>query len=177
MVAANGQAVPQRGQRAAGLRSGVAPVTTDRQAMQDLVYRSCSLLDDERYDDWLELLAPGFRYRITAYSPEIRKAMTWLDHDADELRSLFDNLPSHVRVLGTYRRQVGVFEEVSRDGNATGLRSSVVVYHTDLKGASRLFALARYHDTVTAVDGTHLLAAREVRLDTRQLDFGPHVII
>ena len=152
-------------------------MTIDRQAAQDLIYRSCILLDDERYEAWLELLAPGFHYRITAYSEEIQKEMTWLDHDAEELKSLFENLPAHVRVLGTYRRQVGVFEEIGRDQETVKLNSSVIVYHTTPPGASKLFAIARYLDTVSVEDGAYRLAAREVRLETRQLEFGPHVII
>ena len=152
-------------------------VSFDRHAAQDLIYRSCTLLDDERYEEWLELLAPGFRYRITAYSQEIRKEMTWLDHDSGELKTLFENLPTHVRVLGTYRRQVGVFEEIERDEETSRLRSSVVVYHTNPQGASKLFAVARYIDTVVHEGDEARLGAREVRLETRQLEFGPHVII
>ena len=117
------------------------PVNIDRQAAQDLIYRSCILLDDERYEAWLGLLTPGFRYRITAYSEEIRKEMTWLDHDVGELKTLFENLPAHVRVLGTYRRQVGVFEEIGRDDETVRLNSSVVVYHTNPQGASKLYAM------------------------------------
>ena len=152
-------------------------MTADRTAIVDLIYTSCVLLDEKKYEEWMALCTPDFRYMITAYSEEIRKEMTWLYHDADELKSLFENLPAHVRVLGTYRRQVGVFEEIGRDQETVKLNSSVIVYHTIPQGASKLFAIARYLDTVAVEDGVHRLAAREVRLETRQLEFGPHVII
>jgi len=154
----------------------VSPMLLDRHAVQDLVYRSCILLDAARYDDWLELLVPQFRYRIVAYSEEIRKDMVWLDHGPDELKALFKNLTSHVRVLGTFRRQVGVFEETERSDNTIRIASSVVVYHTTPAGASKLFALAHYND-VAVLNGEPRLQERTVHLETRQLDFGPHVIL
>ena len=57
------------------------------------------------------------------------------------------------------------------------MESSMVVYHTDLQGISNLFAVARYVDLID-ITGEHLrLSDREVRLETRLLDFGPHVIL
>ena len=44
-----------------------------KEAVKDSIYRSCLLMDDERWSDWLELCDDGFYYKITAYSPEIRK--------------------------------------------------------------------------------------------------------
>ena len=152
-------------------------MSIDRQAVQDLVYKSCILLDNVRYDEWLALLTPDFRYRIVCYSEEIRKDMVWLDHDPGELKVLFKNLSSHVRVLGTYRRQVGVFEELERSDDTIHINSSVVVYHTTPAGASKLFALARYEDVAAISGGELWMKHRTVRLETRQLDFGPHVII
>ena len=152
-------------------------MSIDRHAVQDLVYQSCILLDATRYDEWLELLAPDFRYRVVAYSEEIRKEMVWLDHDSAELKGLFKNLSSHVRVLGTYRRQVGVFEEVDRNGDTIEINSSVVIYHTTPVGRSKLFALAHYNDVAVTNGEAPRLQRRTVRLETRQLDFGPHVII
>ena len=38
-------------------------------------------LDDKKFNDYLDLCDPAYHYAITAYSPEIRKEMTWLEHD------------------------------------------------------------------------------------------------
>ncbi len=55
--------------------------------------------------------------------------------------------------------------------------TSVIVYHTDLQGASKLFAVTKYLDEVS-VDGDRvLLANREVRMETLQLDIGPSTVI
>ena len=60
-----------------------------RAIAEDLIYGGVSLLDERRWDDWLELTTRDFRYQIGAYSPEIRKEMTWLEHDREGLRTQF----------------------------------------------------------------------------------------
>ena len=142
-----------------------------------LVYRSCRLLDENRFDEWLTLCTPDFHYRITAYSTEIRKEMEWLNHDLELLKTRFDDLPNHVVVKGTYRRHASMCEEVERANGIALMDSSVIVYHTNLSGASRLFAVVRYGDKI-ALDGeTPLLAERVVRMETRSLEFSPTIIL
>ena len=145
--------------------------------LRELIYRSCVLLDCKDYDGWLALCAPTFRYSITAKSPEIRKDMVWLDHDRSELETLFANLHLHVVVPGDYRRHVGMSRETSRSNNRIKMESSVLVFHTTLEGASSLFAIATYRDVIGADGKKALFYAREVRMETRQLPFGPHVIL
>ena len=41
----------------------------DRAAIEELVYASCLLLDEHKYNDYLALCDDGFRYTITAHSP------------------------------------------------------------------------------------------------------------
>ncbi len=142
-----------------------------------LVYRSCRLLDENRFDEWLALCAPDFHYRITAYSTEIRKEMEWLSHDVELLKTRFDDLPNHVVVKGTYRRHASMCEEVERANGIAKMDSSVVVYHTNLSGASRLFAVVRYGDTIALGGETPLLAERVVRMETRSLEFSPTIIL
>ena len=142
-----------------------------------LVYESCDLLDASEFDQWMQLCVPDFRYRISTYSHEIRKEMLWADYDLVELGNLFKGIPGQLVALGTYRRHVGQCREVERDDRFSKMESSLVVYHTDLQGKSNLFAVARYVDLIDIM-GEHLrLSDREVRLETRLLDFGPHVIL
>lgn len=136
------------------------------------------LLDDEKFNDWLVLCqADGFRYVITAYSPEIRSEMVWLDHDATGLKALFDGLPQHIRVGGSFRRHLGAVISLGVNGDASDFRSSVAVYHTSERGESKLYALATYYDSLVRVKDETRLARRKVHMDTRLVEFGPHVII
>jgi methanesulfonate monooxygenase small subunit len=66
-----------------------------RKEIEELVYRSCLALDERDFKGFLELCDPGFRYKVTAYSPEIRKQMVWLDHDRAGMETLFTQLPRH----------------------------------------------------------------------------------
>ena len=152
-------------------------MNADANRLAALVYKSCDLLDANDYDAWMELCASDFRYRISTYSHEIRKEMLWADYDLAELDTLFKGIPGQLVVLGTYRRHVGQCREVERDDRFSRLESSLVVYHTDLQGSSNLFAVAKYIDIIEIGSDRLLLSDREVRLETRLLDFGPHVIL
>ncbi len=152
----------------------MAPV--NERAIERLVYRSCRCLDDEDFAAYLALCAPGFRYRITAHSPEIRKDMIWLDHDRDGLAALFENLPEHVRRLGRLMRHASVYD-LAMEGRTARVESSLVVIHTGLDGRSSVFAAGRYLDGIETDGEAPLLLSREVRLETRDLGIGSHVPI
>jgi methanesulfonate monooxygenase subunit beta len=140
------------------------------------VSRSCLLLDREEFSAWMALCAPEFRYRMIAYSTDLLRDMCWLDVDHGELEVLFGNLRSHVRVLGTFfRHAAGTFVEQTE----TGARfvTSLSIFHTTLQGETSIFAVCRYFDQIEGGPGSARLVDREVRLDTRLLNFGPHVIL
>ena len=60
-----------------------------REACADVLYRASLALDGADWTGFLNLCAPDFRYQISAYSPEIRRDMIWLDHDRAGLAQLF----------------------------------------------------------------------------------------
>ncbi len=145
-----------------------------RDAVAELIYSSCILLDEERYDDWLDRLChPAFRYTITAYSNEIKRRMTWLDHGTDALRHLCTMIPEHVTYHGRFHRHATLYR-LSETADRAEAISSLVVIHTDLEGESRFYASGRYNDTVDLSGEAPYLLARNVDLDTRVLDFGSH---
>ena len=145
-------------------------------AVRGLIYRSCLRLDEGDLPGWLDLCAPEFRYTITAYSPEIRKEMTWLDHDRDGMEGLFKMLPKHNSDHSPLTRHASVYVvERDEERNEATAITSVVVYRTALDGgATDLFAVGKYFDTVSLEGEAPLLAGRNVRLDTRELGIGSH---
>ena len=141
-----------------------------------MITRSCLLLDDERFDDYLALWSPEGRYRITSWSPDLRKELVLLDLHLADYRQLLANVPNHERMPGTFSRHVtGQLIERPDDGGAVRATSSLLVVHTDLEGVSRLFAAGRYVDDVELAPDGARIASREVRLDTRQLGTGSHI--
>lgn len=145
--------------------------------VRELIYRSCLYLDEGNFEAWLNLCAPRFRYTITAYSPEIRKEMTWLDHDREGMEGLFKMLPKHNSDHSPLTRHASVYlVEYGDDATQASVVTSLAVYKTQLDGGStNLFAIGKYFDTVSLEGETPLLAARNVRLDTRELGIGSHM--
>ena len=149
----------------------------DRIAIEELVYRSCLALDAGDFKGYLALCDDSFRYTVTAHSPEIRKDMIWLDHDKAEMQLLFNNLPRHNSDHSPLARHAIVYTvEVAADGGSASVVSVLQVYKTTLDGgATELFAIGRYLDTVSLEGDAPKLAKRIVRMETRQFGFGYHV--
>lgn len=149
--------------------------TQQRRAVEELVYRSCLALDAGDFKAFLDLCDADFRYTISTYSPEIRRDMVWLDHDRKGMETLFTNLPKHNSDHSPLTRHATVYT-VDLAGQAANAVSALQVFRTQLDGgATELFAVGRFHDTVK-LDGTSpKLARRLVRLETRLLGYGYHV--
>ena len=146
-----------------------------RQAIEELVYRSCLALDGKDYKAFLALCDEDFRYTISTYSPEIRREMVWLDHDRKGMEALFTNLPRHNSDHSPLTRHATVY---TVEANVAGAEvvSAVQVFRTQLDGgATELFAVGRFHDTVKLDGANPKLARRLVRLETRLLGYGYHI--
>jgi methanesulfonate monooxygenase small subunit len=148
-----------------------------RHAIEELVYRSCMALDERDFKGFLDLCDDGFRYTVTAYSPEIRKDMVWLDHDKAGIDTLFKNLPRHNSDHSPITRHATVYtvrvDEASREAQAV---SALQVFRTQLDGgATELFAVGRFHDTIRLGGAAPKLLKRVVRMETRLLGYGYHI--
>jgi methanesulfonate monooxygenase small subunit len=153
---------------------GAEPGASMDQHVRRLIYQSCLLLDANDFAGWLELCAPDFHYTISAYSPEIRKDQTWLDHNLEEMRNLISLLPKHNSDQNPLTRHATVYTiDHDQASNHARAVTSVAIFSTALDGGeSTLFALARYHDIVDR-EGPRL-KRRVVRLETRSLGIGKH---
>jgi methanesulfonate monooxygenase subunit beta len=146
-----------------------------RQAVEELVYRSCLALDAKDYKAFLALCDKDFRYTISTYSPEIRREMVWLDHDRKGMETLFTNLPRHNSDNSPITRHATVYT-VNATGNEANVVSALQVFRTQLDGGStELFAVGRFHDTVKLHGSGPCLLRRTVKLDTRLLGYGYHI--
>src|SRR4030095_1814114 len=70
----------------------VPRMNADRE-IAELVYQSCFLLDEMNFAGYLELCAADFRYRIVAYSPELRKDMVWQDVNREDFKHHVELIP------------------------------------------------------------------------------------
>jgi methanesulfonate monooxygenase small subunit len=148
-----------------------------RHIIEELIYRSCLALDDKDFKGYLNLCDDGFRYTITTHSPEIRKDMTWLDHDKKGMELLFNNLPRHNSDHSPLSRHATVYTvEVDEAAKQAKVVSTIQVFKTSLDGgATELFAIGKYLDTVNLEGASPKLLNRSVKLDTRMLGIGYHI--
>ena len=146
-----------------------------RQKIEELVYRTCLALDEGDFKAFLSLCDEGFRYKVIAYSPEIRKDMVWLDHDRKGMETLFTQLPRHNSDHSPLTRHATVYT-VEMNGTQAEVVSALQVFRTALDGgATELYSVARLVDTIKLDGGTPKLAQRIVKMGTRQLGYGSHI--
>jgi methanesulfonate monooxygenase small subunit len=155
----------------------------DTHLVRDTIYRATVLLDDQKWDRWLELCEPEFHYAIRTFSPEINREVTYLELDRKELESLCKLLPKHNTDHSPLRRHTVVYTVDMEDGGGTAKAVSSVVVHQNLldgtnphvdSGESRLFLVGKYLDVLKLGDGKARFLSREVRLDNRRFDKGSH---
>jgi methanesulfonate monooxygenase small subunit len=167
-----------------------SPVSV-RSIVEELVYRSCLLLDDKDFEGYLGLCHPDFRYTIRAHSPEIRRDMVWMDLDKPGLETLFRNLPRHNSDHAPLTRHATVYtvalddekdeakDEAKDDEKSQAtVVSALQVFRTAPDGGkTELFAVGKIHDTVrvAVATGRATLLTRTIRLDTRLLGIGSHI--
>jgi methanesulfonate monooxygenase small subunit len=142
----------------------------------EFLYRACLMLDARNFKDWLDMCSEEFTYVISAFSPEIRKDMTFLDLDLEGMTTLVKHLPRHNTDQSTFTRHMTVYTvEFDASGAVCNTVSSVAVYRTELDGGTtHLFALGRYHDALKMTPDGWRFTAREIRLETRNLGIGTH---
>lgn len=151
-------------------------MNADKQ-VSELVYRSCLLLDALDFAGYLELCAPDFRYRIVAYSPELKKEMVWQEVTKEEMKHHLELIPKHVRDKSSLSRFPTVYSiTYSEDGKRANALSGMQVYKTRLDGGeTQLFGVCRLHDVIELNAGHPMLLSREVRMETRQLGTGSQI--
>ncbi len=148
-----------------------------RSVVEELVYRSCMLLDDKDFKGYLDLCDPEYHYTVSAHSPEIRKDMIWLDHSKAEMQTLFTNLPRHNSDHSPVTRHATVYTvDVDEQRKEASVVSALQVFKTALDGgATELFGVGKMYDVVRLNGSGAKLLRRTIRLDTRMLGIGYHI--
>ena len=63
------------------------------------------------------LCTEDYQYKVTTYSPELRKEMVWLEQSRTDLGAMFEMLPEHVKPDGRFTRHAQVYR-VAPNGSA-----------------------------------------------------------
>lgn len=145
--------------------------------VRELVYRSCILMNQMDFAGYLGLCAPDFRYKISAYSPELRKDMIWKDYSRQEFAQHLDLVPKHVSDPSALTRMPTVyFISYSDDGKQAKAVSGVQIFKTSPDGgATHLWGIGMLHDVIELETTEPHLLRREVRMETRELGAGSQI--
>jgi len=158
-------------------RSSLVHGWETEQLIRRVLFRASTALDREDFPTFLACCTEDFSYKITAYSPEIRKDMTWFAQDFHGMKEILDTIHKHNRDRTPIVRHWSTQEVAPSDvADTFDVTSTLQVYRTALDGGeTSLYAVGRYLDTVRLSSGQALLVRREVRLDTRMLGVGYHI--
>lgn len=160
-----------------------ADVANVANVVRDTIYRATLLLDDQQWEQWLDLCDDSFHYAIKSFSPEINRDMTYFQGSHKDLATMVKLLPKHNTDHSPLRRHATVYAVgVAEDGKTASAITSFVVFQNLLDGVnshidageSRLFLVGRYLDTLRLEHDRARFIKREVRLDNRRLDKGSH---
>ena len=146
-------------------------------AIRSALYHAAYSLDSGDFMAFLDWCASTLSYRITTYSPEIRREMTWLEKDREGMHELLSTLSKHNRDrTPIVRHWSPMMISPTLNDNSCDVVSALQVYRTDPDGGvTSLYAVGRYIDHVVIEGGRALIASREVRLETRMLGVGYHI--
>ena len=123
-------------------------MSNNRSDVEELVYDTCMLLDAKDFKGFLERCDERFEYKLSAYSPEIKREMTWLDHGRAEISELFNTLPRHNTDPSPLTRNAVVYKvKVDDDAKRASVVSALQVFRTAINGGvTELFAIGKYYD-------------------------------
>ena len=147
-----------------------------REQVAELIYKSFLTLDDLDFAGYISLCHADFNYKIGAYSPEIRKQMTWLEETRDSMKLLFESLPKHNSDHSRLSRLGNVYLMNKEPNGDWSVLTFLQVFRTSLDGgASELFAIGKIKDTIREANGDLKLLNRDIQLETRMFGFGHHI--
>lgn len=158
----------------------------DQQRVRDLVCETSLHLNSGDYTKFLQACEQkNFSYTISNYSPEIKKQQCWMKQDYAGLAKILDLLPKHNSDHARLTRQVVPYRVTPKGGNSFEAISQVSIFRTEWdaenshlqSGATSLYVIGRYVDTVVLDDQGPRLTSRVVDLDTRQVGIGSHHIL
>lgn len=169
MEAAHGQVA-----RGAGLKPAMSAEVAEIEAVRALIQRAAMLLDDEKFDAWIELFDAKGTYELSAYSTEIRKWMTWQLSDRDTLDRLLKEVNEHVRDPAKRCHVVGI-PLVRIDGDHAEATSHFSLFRTSPDGVSSLYMVGSYQDQLIKRGREWLYVSHKAIADTRVLDSFTHI--
>lgn len=144
-------------------------MTTERDAVRDLLAEYGALLDLGKYDDWLGLFAAKCRYQVMPrenWQQGLPAALIFCDSRAmleDRIRALCQANKYNIH---TDRHLIGLPRLLSASEGTLSVEAPFAVYQTDQEGETRLFATGLYQDRFETGAGRLKIRDKTILLDT-----------
>lgn len=150
------------------------------EAPADFLLREAELLDDARFDEWLELLHPDIDYRVPVRVVPADRNDAGFSRRAYYYRENHTSIVHRVERLSQddawaenprtrTRRMVANVRGGVTEGAATPVRSNLALFCYRHDDPTPIIITGERHDALRQVDGTWRLAARTVYLDSTVL--------
>ena len=142
-------------------------------AIQDLNARYVAAIDDDRLEKWPEFFIEDGRYRVTT-SENVEQGFPIGMIYATSRAMLVDRVmalrKANIYEPQRYRHMIGAIKIAAEDQGVVPVVANLIVVRTMQDGAMSLFAAGRYVDRVVRQGRGWKFAAKEVVLDSRQID-------
>jgi 3-phenylpropionate/cinnamic acid dioxygenase small subunit len=150
-----------------------------RQAVEDFLYREAALLDERRYEDWLDLLAEDVHYfmplrrNVPAEEPEREFTrdgldVNWFDEGKDTLTRRVKQIRTGVHWAeqppSRLCHVVANVQVVSADAAEVRVHSRFLIYRNRVETETDLL-VGKREDVLRRVDGGFRIARRKIVLD------------
>jgi anthranilate 1,2-dioxygenase small subunit len=141
-------------------------VITDRTTVYDLFAEYGALIDQAKFDEWLDLFAEECRYQILPrenFERGLPAALVFCDSRAmleDRIRALREANKYNIH---TDRHVIGL-PRILHDGRT--VEAPFAVYQTDQEGETRLFATGLYRDRLALAGSCLKIRDKLILLDT-----------
>lgn len=152
-----------------------------RLEVEDFLYHEAQLLDENRYREWFELLAPEIIYRIPVRVTREKSAGFGFSREAFHMDEDWGSLEKRINRLETdyawaedppsrTRRYVtNVRVEPGESQDQLKVRANLLVYRGRYDSSNYNLIPAERHDSIRQIDGQWRIARRLVLLDQTTL--------
>jgi 3-phenylpropionate/cinnamic acid dioxygenase small subunit len=153
----------------------VTPDYETKQAVEEVLVKAASFLDEGRFLEWADLFADDAQYEMLFKSKELLDIDDYLmQFNKEEIVNRMKLLPNYV--IDTAKRLHTVSNiNIEVDGSNAHCTSRFTVYRTVEDGTTTLYAVGSNHDVLVQRAGQWLFLKRRVVLDTRKLETHTHM--
>jgi 3-phenylpropionate/cinnamic acid dioxygenase small subunit len=154
-----------------------------RQEVEDFLYREAELLDERRFDDWLELFTDDVHYwmpmRRNVPADELAREFTrdgldvnWFDEGKDTLTRRVKQIGTGVhwaeQPLSRICHMVSNVQILGRHGDELDVKSRFLIYRNRVETETDVL-VGKREDRLRRVGGTLKIARRKIILDQNVL--------